>query len=76
MILWIIVLILSPQVLTRSFYILFVANSILIMIKMHTIHPHCISIMSVGATLAFIVLLLVWQSISLENTTLVHVILC
>ena len=44
------------------------------MIRMQTMHPSSISVMSVGATLALVMLLLVWQHISLQNTTQVHVV--
>ena len=68
------ILILSPQVLVRRCYISFEAESIPTIIKMHTMHPYSISIIFVGATLALIMLLLVWQPVSLHNITQVHVI--
>ena len=66
--LWMRVLILSPQLLVRSCSIPFVANSMSMMIRMQTMHPSSISVMSVGATLALVMLLLVWQPMSLQNT--------
>ena len=74
--LWMRVLILSPQLLVRSCSVPFVANSMLMMIRMQIMHPRSISITSVGATLALAMLLLVWQPMSLQNTTQVHVIPC
>ena len=74
--LWMRVLILSPQLLVRSCSVPFVANSMSMMIRMQTMHPSSISVMSVGATLALVMLLLVWQPMSLQNTTWVHVIPC
>ena len=57
--LWMRVLILSPQLLVRSSSVPFVANSILMMIRIQTMHPISISVISVGATLALVMLLLV-----------------
>ena len=65
----------NPQSLLRSYSVLFVANSISTIIKMHTMHPHSISVISVGTTLALIILLLVYQPMSLQNTTQVYIIL-
>ena len=70
------VLILSPQQLLRSYSVPFVANSMSMMIRMQKVHPCSNSVTSVGATLALVMLILVWQYISLQNTTQVHVILC
>ena len=70
------VLILSPQLLFRSCPIPFVANSMSMMIRILTMHPSSISVTSVGATLALVILLLVWQYMILQNTTLVHIIPC
>ena len=39
-------------------------------------HPSSISVTSVGATLALVMLLLVWQPMSLQNTIRVHIIPC
>ena len=74
--LWIKVLILSSQLLVGSYSFPFVANSISMMIRMQTMHLSSISVTSVGATLALVVILLVWQYIILQNTTWVHVIPC
>ena len=63
------VLIPSPQLLVRSYSVPFVPNSLLMMITMQKVHLNSISITSVGATLALVVLLLVWQPLSLQNTT-------
>ena len=57
--LWIRVLILSPQLLVRNCSVTFVANSISMMIRMQTIHLSSISVTSVGATLALVMILLV-----------------
>ena len=67
MILWIVVLILSPYVLDPSCSIPFVANSILMMLRLQTMLPSSISITSWGATLASEVLLLMWQPVSLQK---------
>ena len=50
MILWMRVLILSSQLLVRSCSVLFMANSMSLMIRMQTMHPNSISVTSVGAT--------------------------
>ena len=70
------VLILSPQLLVRSCAIPFVANSISVMIRMQTMPPNSISIISVGATLALAMILLVFQPVSLKNAIWVLVITC
>ena len=62
-ILWMIVLILSPQMFDRGCSVPFVENCILIVM-----YPSSISITSMSATLAFEMLLLVWQPMSLQNT--------
>ena len=67
--LWMRVLILSPQMLVKSCSVPFVANSILMMIRMQKMCLSSISVTSVGATLALVMLLLVWQHMSLQNTT-------
>ena len=72
MILWMRVLILSPQVLVRNCSNPFVASTILTLIRIHTMQLYSISAMFVGATLVLKTLLLVWQPVSLQNTTQVH----
>ena len=72
--LWMRVLIFSPQLLVSSYSVPFVAKSILMIIKMQTMHLSSINVMLVGATLALVMLLLVWQPMSMQNTTRVHVI--
>ena len=71
--LWMRMLILSPQLLVRSCSIPFVAKSMFIMTR---IHPNSIIVTSMGATLALVMLPLVWQPMSLQNTTQVYVIPC
>ena len=66
------VVILSTQLLVRICFVLFVAKSMFMMIR---IHPKSIIVTSMGATLALVMLLLVWQPMSLQNTTQVHVVL-
>ena len=75
-ILWIRVLIISPQVLVQSYSILFVAKNISIMTRMQTKHPSSISVIPMGTTLALAMLLLVWQPMSLKNNIWVQVIPC
>ena len=70
------ILILSPQLLDRSCSVPFVVNSMSMMIRMQIMHPSSISVMSVGATLALVMLLLVWQYMNLKNTTYVYIIWC
>ena len=53
-------LILSPQLLFRYFSVPFMANSMSIIIRMQIMQPSNISVISMGATLALVVLLLVW----------------
>ena len=72
--LWMRLLILSPQLLVRSYFVPFVVNGILMIIRMQTMHLSSISVTSAGATLALVMLLLVWQDMSLQNTIRVHVI--
>ena len=67
-------LILSPHILVRSCSISLVANSMSVMIRKQTMHPNSISVTSVGATLALVMLLLVWQPMSLQNNIWVHLI--
>ena len=74
--LWMRVMILSPQLLVRSCSVPFVENCMLRIIRMQTMHLSSISATSVGATLALVVLFLVWQHMSLHNTTWVYVIPC
>ena len=76
MIIWVLVLILSPQVLIRSYSVPFVASSILTIIRMYTMHPSSISVIFLGTTLVLVILLLVWQPVSLQNTIWVHIIPC
>ena len=74
--LWMKVLILSPQLLVRNSFVHFVANSMSMMIRMQKMHLKSISVIFMGAALALVVLLLLWQPMSLQNTTRVHVIPC
>ena len=76
MVLWIIVLIISPQVLVGSCSVPFVINCMLKLIRIYTIHLYSISMISLGTTLALIVLFLVWQPVSLQNTAQVYVLPC
>ena len=62
------VLILKAKILISFFLVPFAANSILKLTRIYTMHPHSKSGMSVGANIALVVLLLVWQTISLQNT--------
>ena len=61
MILWMRVLFFSSKVLVRSCFVPFVTNSILTMIRIQVMHASSISAVSLGATLALVMLLLVWQ---------------
>ena len=70
------VLNLNPQLLVRYYSILFVANSMSMMIRMQTMHPSSIGVTSAGVTLALGMLILVSQPMSLQNTTRIHVIPC
>ena len=74
MILFIRVLIFSFQVLFIRCYILFMVNNISKIISMHTMHPSSISIIFFGGTLALVIFLLVFQPMSLQNTTCMHMI--
>ena len=56
------------QLLVRSCFVPFVANSISLMIRIQTMHPSSSSVTSVGTTLAFVILLLVWHPMNLQNT--------
>ena len=46
------------------------------MTRMHKMHPYSIFIIFLGFTLALAMLLLVWQPMSLQNTTRVHIVPC
>ena len=59
------VLNLNPQLFIRKCYVPFLENSIFILIMMHTVHSYNTSIISVGITLAFKMLFLVWQPVIL-----------
>ena len=74
--LWMRVLIVSPQLLVTSCSVPFVANSISMMIRMQTVHPSSVRVKSVGTALALVMLLLVWQPMSLQTTRGVYVIPC
>ena len=76
MILWIRVVILSPQVFFRSYLVPFSATHIQTWIRMHIMRLQSINVIFLGANLALIMLLLVQKPISLENTIFVHVTQC
>ena len=59
MILCIRVLILSPKVLVRCYFVPFMANKILKMIRMYTMHPSSVSVMYMGITSVLVMLHLV-----------------
>ena len=78
LIIWIKLLLPSPQLSVKSFSIPYLLNSIYIyiLIWIHILHLHNISVISMGATLALLMFIFLWQPVSLHSTIKMLVILC